>query len=170
MDIKRTTTVNPTISTEVSKTSEDTSRSASEINKGVGGTKDGFETAKPVPAEFIASPSVAQKRPAISEQLAKNAANEIIQAARRENPAISAKEIASGLTAAATTAAVVPTTGPIIAAVLMQIAAIIVIIGEINSKALEDQAAAKEKEAGRWKSADKERITDSDDNKIHRPD
>lgn len=169
MDIKRTTTVNPTISTEVS-TSEDTSRGASEINKGVGGIKDGFETAKPVRAEFIASPSVAQKRPAISEQLAKNAANEIIEAARRENPAISTKDIAAGLSAAASTAAVVPTTGPIIAPALMQIAAIVVIVGQMNEKALEEQAAAKEKEAGGWKNADKERITENDDNKLHPPD
>jgi hypothetical protein len=41
-----------------------------------------------------------------------------------------------------------PTVGPVIAAVLSAVAAVIVMISQIEAKALEDQAAAKEKEAG----------------------
>lgn len=38
--------------------------------------------------------------------------------------------------------------GPVIAATLAAVAAVIVMIGQIEAKALEDQAAAKEREAG----------------------
>ena len=58
--------------------------------------------------------------------------------------AATAFSAAVGVVAAA--AASIPIVGPIIGAILMVIAAIIMLIGQILTKALEDQAAQKEKE------------------------
>ena len=46
------------------------------------------------------------------------------------------------------TVAVIPTVGPVIGAVLEAIAAVIVMIGQVEAKGLEDEADAKEREAG----------------------
>lgn len=54
--------------------------------------------------------------------------------------------VEAGLAVAAAVVATVPGVGPVIAAVLLLIAAVIVLIGQIIAKALEDQAAAKEKD------------------------
>ena len=50
----------------------------------------------------------------------------------------------AGIAAAGATLATFPVIGPIIGAVLLLIAAVIIMIGQIIAKALEDQAAAKE--------------------------
>jgi Na+-transporting methylmalonyl-CoA/oxaloacetate decarboxylase gamma subunit len=54
--------------------------------------------------------------------------------------------IEAGLAAAAAATAMVPGVGPVIVAVLLAIAAVVILIGQIIAKALEDQAAAKEKD------------------------
>jgi hypothetical protein len=58
-----------------------------------------------------------------------------------------ANAISAGIGAAAAVLAGIPIVGPIFAAILLLIAAVIVLIGQIIAKALEDQAAEKEKEA-----------------------
>jgi len=54
--------------------------------------------------------------------------------------------ISSGIAVAAAVVATVPGVGPVIAAALLLIAAVIILIGQIMAQALEDQAAAKEKD------------------------
>lgn len=54
--------------------------------------------------------------------------------------------VSAGTAVAAAVVATVPGVGPVIAAVLLLIAAVIILIGQIIAKALEDQAAAKEKD------------------------
>ena len=57
--------------------------------------------------------------------------------------------IRAGIAVAAAVAATVPGVGPVIAAVLMVIAAVVILIGQLIAKQLEDQAAAKEKDAAK---------------------
>jgi hypothetical protein len=65
-----------------------------------------------------------------------------------ENIKAGCNAAASAIGVAAACCAFIPVVGPIIAAVLAAVAAIIVLIGQIMAKGLEDQAAAKEREAG----------------------
>ena len=62
--------------------------------------------------------------------------------------------VGAGLAVAAAAVATLPVVGPIIGAVLLLIAAVIILIGQIIAKALEDQAAAKEGDQAAQKEKD----------------
>jgi Na+-transporting methylmalonyl-CoA/oxaloacetate decarboxylase gamma subunit len=77
--------------------------------------------------------------------------------------------IEAGLAVAAAVVATIPGVGPVIAAVLVAIAAVIILVGQLIAKALEDQAAAKEKDPAAQKEKEeqatkikklKKRVTD----------
>lgn len=65
-----------------------------------------------------------------------------------ENIKATCNAVAAGIGIAAACCAAIPIVGPIIAAILAVVAAVIILIGQLVAKAKEDEAAAKEKQAG----------------------
>ena len=137
------------LSAETSKETTDGLRRASEIKTGIGGVRDVFETAKEAPYQTKAAPqSVIQKSQTFIEQLVKNAATGILEAARLNTPANEAaihNGVAEAQLAVSGIVSGMPSVGPIVSAVLAAIAAMIQADGSQNKA-----TAATEQRATRW--------------------